>query len=92
MNVITKKNEANFSQTSQGGVPTIDTNEVESQVLIKDGDTLAIGGIFKTTQADNVSTVPLLGSIPYLGWLFKNTSDIDEVTEILIFITPRIVK
>ena len=92
MNVEAKKNEANFSQTSEGGVPTIDTNEIESQVLIKDGDTLALGGIFKTNTTKNLATVPGLGSIPYLGWLFKNTADKDEVTEILIFITPRIVK
>jgi type IV pilus assembly protein PilQ len=92
MNVVTKKNEANFSQTSEGGVPTIDTNELESQVLVKDGDTLALGGIFKTASSDNMSTVPGLGSIPYLGWLFKNKSDKDEVTELLIFITPSIIK
>lgn len=92
MNVDVKKNEANFSQTSEGGVPTIDTNEISSQVLIKHGDTLALGGIFKTNITKNLASVPGLGKIPYLGWLFKNKEDKDEVTEILIFITPRIVQ
>jgi len=92
MNVEVKKNEANFSQTSEGGVPTIDTNEISSQVLIKHGDTLALGGIFKTNITKNLASVPGLGKIPYLGWLFKNKEDKDEVTEILIFITPRVVK
>ncbi len=92
MNVQAKKNEANFSQTSGGGVPTIDTNEIASQVLIKDGDTLALGGIFKTTYSKDLSSVPGLGDVPYLGWLFKNRQNRDDTTEILIFITPRIVK
>ncbi len=92
MNVEAKKNEANFSQTSGEGVPTIDTNEITSQVLIKDGDTLALGGIFKTIKSSDVSKVPALGNVPFLGWLFKNKAKKEEVTEILIFITPRIIK
>ena len=92
MNVVAKKNEANFSQTSGEGVPTIDTNEITSQVLIKDGDTLALGGIFKTVTSEDVSKVPILGNVPYLRWLFKTEAKKEEVTEILIFITPRILK
>lgn len=92
MNVDVKKNEADFGQTSEGGVPTINTNEISSQVLIKHGDTLALGGIFKTNTTKNLASVPGLGKIPYLGWLFKTKDDRDEVTEILIFITPRVVK
>ncbi len=93
MNVNVNKNDANFDQTSGNtGKPTIDTNEVSTQVLIKDGDTLALGGIFKTDKSQNRTAVPGLGKIPFLGHLFRSDSRQDDVTEILIFITPRIVK
>lgn len=91
MKVEVKKNEADFSNTSNN-VPTIDTNEVETLVLISDGDTLALGGIYKTNESKDKSAVPMLGDIPILGWLFKNELTKDNVTEILVFITPRIVK
>ncbi len=91
MSLEVRKNEADFSRTS-GDVPTIDTKEVLTQILIKDGDTLAIGGIFKTNKTKDNANVPGLGNIPVLGWLFKTQKDIEEVSEILIFITPRIVK
>ncbi|RJQ20307.1 MAG: type IV pilus secretin family protein [Nitrospiraceae bacterium] len=92
MNIEAKKNEADFSRTSFSGVPTIDTNEVSTQILIKDGDTLALGGIFKTNNSKDVSAVPGLGRIFGLGWLFKNEKDVTDSTELLIFITPKIVK
>jgi type IV pilus assembly protein PilQ len=91
MDIETKKNEADFSQSVQG-VPTINTNEAESQVLINDGDTLVMGGIFKTTVSDDVDYVPALGKIPILGWLFKKKKVTDNTTELLIFITPRIIR
>ncbi|NOZ67667.1 MAG: type IV pilus secretin PilQ [Deferribacteres bacterium] len=92
MNIDAKKNEANFSQTSFNNVPTIDTNEISTQVLVRNGDTLALGGIFKTTSSKDVSSVPLLGNVPYLEWLFKNRKTVDDTTELIIFITPRIIK
>jgi type IV pilus assembly protein PilQ len=91
MDIETKKNEADFSQTV-AGVPTIDTNEAESQVLINDGDTLVIGGIFKTNISESLAYVPALGKIPILGWLFKTKDHINNTSELLIFITPRIIK
>ncbi len=91
MNIDAKKNEANFSQTSFNNVPTIDTNEISTQVLVRNGDTLALGGIFKTTSSKDVSSVPLLGKMPYLEWLFKNRKTVDDTTELIIFITPRII-
>jgi len=91
MKVEVKKNEADFSRTSNN-VPTIDTNEVETLVLINDGDTLALGGIYKKNETRDDSAVPGLGSIPILGWLFKKELKKAETTEILVFITPRIVK
>ncbi len=91
MDINTKKNEADFSQTVNN-VPTIDTKEAKSQVLIKDGDTLVMGGIFKTNISSSVASVPLLGKIPILGWLFKKEKEIKDTTELLIFITPRMIK
>jgi type IV pilus assembly protein PilQ len=92
MNIETKKNEADFSQTSIGGVPTININEVTTQVLIEDGDTLALAGIYKTTTSRDKSGVPGLSNILGLGWLFKTEKDLDDSTELMVFITPRIVK
>ena len=85
------KNEADFSQTS-GDAPTIAINEVKTQVLIQNGDTLALGGIFKTITTVSHQFVPGLGKIPVLKWLFRKEKNTEDVTEILIFITPRIVK
>lgn len=93
MKLEVKKNEADFSHTSgTTQVPTIDTNEVETQVLINDGDTLALGGIYKKNETSNANAVPGLGEIPILGWLFKKELSKNDTTEILVFITPRIVK
>ena len=93
MNLNVNKNDANFDQTSgTSGKPTIDTNEVSTQVLIKNSDTLALGGIFKTNDTESQVSVPGLSKIPFIGRLFRSDSRQDDVTEILIFITPRILK
>jgi type IV pilus assembly protein PilQ len=92
MNVETKKNEADFSNPSFTGVPSINTNELSTQVLIKDGDTLALAGIFKTTASKDMSGVPALNKIFGLGWLFKTEKDVNDTNELMIFITPRITK
>ncbi|MEK6527500.1 MAG: type IV pilus secretin PilQ, partial [Nitrospirota bacterium] len=86
-----KKNEADFSETV-GGVPTIDTKEAKTQVIVKNGDTLVIGGIFKTTKSQSFAGVPGFSKIPLIGWLFKKKQNINTTTELLIFITPRIIK
>jgi type IV pilus assembly protein PilQ len=91
MNIETKKNEPDWSRQI-GGVPAIDINEVTTQVLIVDGDTLALAGIFKTTTSKDTSGVPGLSKIFGLGWLFKTEKDVDDSTELMVFITPRIVK
>jgi type IV pilus assembly protein PilQ len=71
--------------------PTINTKRVETQVLVENGGTVVIGGIFTLEENDNVNKVPLLGDIPFLGALFRNTTRIASKTETLIFITPKIV-
>jgi type IV pilus assembly protein PilQ len=91
MDIETKKDEADFAQTVQG-VPTINTSEAQSQVLINNGDTLVMGGIFKTTLAKGTSSIPLIGRIPILRWLVSKNLDVETTQELLIFITPRIIK
>ncbi|MDX1588538.1 MAG: type IV pilus secretin PilQ [Oleiphilaceae bacterium] len=84
------------NQDSRGqvtaGVPSIETNEVETQVLVGNGETVVLGGIFQSEKARTVLKTPFLGDIPYLGRLFTRTETIDERSELLIFVTPRIME
>ena len=72
-------------------IPIVDTSEVETTVQVKDGVTIIIGGLIKTEKSNQVSKVPLLGNIPFLGAAFRNTDRNTEQTEIIIFLTPRII-
>jgi type IV pilus assembly protein PilQ len=72
--------------------PSINTQAINTQALVENGGTVVIGGIYIQNQQTTVNKVPLLGDIPYLGVLFKNTSTQDNRSELLIFITPRILK
>lgn len=74
------------------GVPSIDTNGINTQILVDNGDTAVLGGIFEQTTRTDITKVPWLGDIPLLGNLFKNTRKIEDRKELLIFITPKIVK
>jgi type IV pilus assembly protein PilQ len=75
-----------------GGIPSIDTKKVNTQVLVDNGDTVVLGGIFEQTIRTTVDKVPWLGDIPFIGFLFRHTVSQDDKTELLIFITPRIIK
>jgi type IV pilus assembly protein PilQ len=75
-----------------GGIPSINTNEVTTQVLVGNGETVVLGGIFQSEVATQTTKTPFLGDIPYLGRLFKRTEHINERSELLIFITPKIIK
>lgn len=74
------------------GIPSINTNEVRTQVLVANGETVVLGGIFQSELATTITKTPFLGDIPYLGRLFTRSEKIDERSELLIFITPKIVK
>jgi type IV pilus assembly protein PilQ len=74
------------------GVPSIDTKEVGTQVLVDNGETLVLGGIFERNRLDEVDRVPFFGELPMVDWLFKTTRKTDNKSELLIFITPKIVK
>jgi type IV pilus assembly protein PilQ len=78
--------------TLYAGVPSIDTNKVTTQVLVENGGTVVIGGVYSQTQSDGVNKVPLLGDIPGLGFLFRSTAKVDNKSELLVFITPKIIK
>jgi type IV pilus assembly protein PilQ len=84
------------NQDSRGevtaGIPAINTNSVTTQVLVGNGETVVLGGIFQSEVATTTTKTPFLGDIPYLGRLFKRTEKIDERSELLIFITPKIIK
>ncbi len=84
------------NQDSRGevtaGIPSINTNEVMTQVLVANGETVVLGGIFQSEVATQTTKTPFLGDIPYLGRLFKRTEHINERSELLIFITPKIIK
>ncbi|NCP63696.1 MAG: type IV pilus secretin PilQ family protein [Paraglaciecola sp.] len=88
--VVTQDTRGETVSTSTGPAVAIDTQEISTQVLVENGETIVLGGIFQQTTADDVSKVPLLGDLPVLGHLFKNTSVISEKRELLIFVTPKI--
>lgn len=84
------------NQDSRGqvtaGIPSIDTNAVKTQVLVGDGETVVLGGIFQSEVAKNIVKTPFLGDLPYIGRLFRRTENIDSRSELLIFVTPQIME
>ncbi len=89
MEVKVTKDAPDFTK-SVNGVPPIDKNEVNAKVLVADGETIVIGGVFTNKQSKTVDKVPFLGDLPYLGRLFKRDVVEDSKTELLVFLTPRI--
>jgi type IV pilus assembly protein PilQ len=69
----------------------IDTRSVQTEVLVENGGTVVIGGIYEQFERQRVNKVPFLGDVPYLGNLFKNTARTNDRTELLVFLTPRVV-
>lgn len=91
MEIQTSKNEPDFARTGAQGDPTIIKKFAETEVLVKDGDTAVIGGIYTRNTSENYAEVPFFSKIPVLGWLFKKRRQEDRRDELLVFITPRIV-
>jgi type IV pilus assembly protein PilQ len=83
---------AQVTSATGGSVPSIDTREVITQVLVNDGQTVVLGGILNTTDSYTATKVPFLADIPILGNLFQSTIKINDKTELLIFITPKILR
>jgi len=92
--IIDIKKEDSLGNVNIGGseVPIVSTNTANTTLLVDDGDTIVIGGIFKTTRSENTIGFPVLSKIPVLGWLFKSQTKTTIDRELIIFITPRIVK
>lgn len=89
--IVNQDSVGDLVPSGNGGlIPTIDTTELTTQVLVGNGETVVLGGVFKNEELVKVEKVPLLGDIPYLGTLFKSTANTQQKTETLIFITPRI--
>ncbi len=77
--------------SGQGGfIPSIDTTQLNTQVLVGNGETVVLGGVFKTEDIESINKVPFFGDLPYIGAFFRNESTSSKKTETLIFITPRI--
>jgi type IV pilus assembly protein PilQ len=89
---IKKDSVGQIVATPGGSVPSIDTKTVKTSVLVDNGETAVLGGIFEQTTRTDVTKVPVLGDIPILGNFFKKTQRQQDKTELLIFITPRIIK
>jgi type IV pilus assembly protein PilQ len=83
---------AQVTSATGGSVPSIDTRAIQTQVLVNDGQTVVLGGILATVKTKSANKVPFLADVPVLGHLFKSTININNKTELLIFITPKILR
>jgi type IV pilus secretin PilQ/predicted competence protein len=93
MNIFVEKASPNYSETTASQpVPSIDTQRAVTTVLMGDGETTVIGGIYTREESTAQTRTPLLHRVPMLGWLFKTDRRLDDSDELLIFITPRIAK
>jgi type IV pilus assembly protein PilQ len=89
--LVSKDNVGELTPSATGGlVPSIDTRAVETQVLVRDGQTVVLGGIYETERRETINKVPFLGDIPGVGYLFRSKSTTSNKAELLIFVTPRI--
>lgn len=88
---ITQDSQGETVDTPTGRAVAIDTQRIGTQVLVDNGETIVLGGIYQQNLISRVSKVPVLGDIPLVGFLFRNTSDKNERQELLIFVTPKIV-
>ena len=85
-------NQDTLSGTTVLGVPAINTRSVQTQVLVQNGETVVLGGVYSSSDRKSISRTPFFGDLPYVGFLFKRT-DVDSTkSELLIFITPKILK
>src|SRR5262249_11439418 len=91
MQIRAENNQPDPANTGANGQPAIQRKEATTQVLVKDGDTTVIGGIYVRRGSTTVAQVPFFGNLPILGYFFRSNSDNDNRQELLIFITPRII-
>ncbi|SEM93461.1 type IV pilus assembly protein PilQ [Stigmatella aurantiaca] len=90
MSIVAQNNQPDLANTGANGQPAIQRKEANTQVLVKDGDTTVIGGIYVRRGGTSSASIPFLSKIPVLGFFFRQTTERDDRQELLIFITPRI--
>jgi type IV pilus assembly protein PilQ len=91
MDLNVKKDNPDFTRAILG-VPPVDTREVETSVLVDNGETVVLGGVFERNKSKNIGRTPFFGDLPYVGWAFRQETVNDENSELLIFVTPKILK
>jgi type IV pilus assembly protein PilQ len=91
MDLAVNKDSPDFGNLVQG-VPPINTNNVETQVLVDNGETVVLGGVYEQTKTKNINRVPFFGDLPLVGVLFRNKIETNDKQELLIFVTPKLLK
>jgi type IV pilus assembly protein PilQ len=91
MDLKINKDNPDFSRAVLG-VPPVDTREIETSVLVGNGETVVLGGVFERNRTKSSERIPFFGDLPYVGFLFKQKTEQDENSELLIFVTPKILK
>jgi len=91
MDLIVNKDSPDFGNLVQG-VPPINTQNVETQVLVDNGETVVLGGVYEQTKTKSIDRVPFFGDLPLVGGLFRNKTETNDKSELLIFVTPKLLK
>jgi type IV pilus assembly protein PilQ len=91
LTVMVTNNQPDFANTGSNGNPSIQKKEAKTTMLVRDGDTAVIGGIYTRNSGLSYTKIPFFSDIPILGWFFRSRKENDNRTEMLIFLTPRIV-
>jgi type IV pilus assembly protein PilQ len=89
MKISATQNTADFAR-AVNGTPSINTKEAFTEVLVNNGATTVMGGLYQKTESENRSYVPFFSDIPFIGYLFRNRAEADDISELLIFVTPTI--
>lgn len=84
--------DARSNNVGAQGIPAIATREIHTKVLVPNGDTVVLGGIYQQQKSNSVSRIPVLGKLPGIGWLFRNKYQLDKRNELMIFVTPKIIQ
>jgi type IV pilus assembly protein PilQ len=92
MKIQATKNAPDTSLLGASGQPSIRKNEATTEILLADGETAVIGGILVVDRGQTVTKVPFFGDLPLIGWLFKSKTMSEDKKELIIFITPRVVR
>jgi type IV pilus assembly protein PilQ len=92
MDLEVHKDNVSAKEVNNSGVPAIDTRNVRTQVLVDNGETVVLGGVFSEEKRNKEQRIPFFADLPYVGNLFRNTSKKHTKQELLIFVTPKILK